>query len=766
MSKYYKVVQTEEDYNEMLQHIEQSEYIAYDTETTGLNTRKDKVIGWSVSGDEGIGYYFPIYKWECGALVNAISPDELEPWQGIELLKKLKGKKLIMFNASFDVRMTKNSLGVDLLGDLHADAMLLKHTCDEEFPFSLKDIAKRIQEDIGLNVEEAANKEQIEMVDSIKANGGQVTKESYELYKADMMKIGIYACADTDLTLRVFNYYSKVLEKENLVNFFYRDEVMPLYKLVTIPMESNGIPIDVESIKTAQKNITDDIKNLEKDIIRKLSPYLDLFYDWFLNKEFPPLNSGSFAQALCEYASLDLSKTASGRYSLKKSELEKLEPSDAREYLLYGSRAPLHVEDVRNVQMMLMNAAGKGFNISSKHHLSKLFFETLEEKSITTTPTGKPQMNDLFLDSIAHKYDFVPLIRIFNKLNKLKSAYMDRFLERQEDGMFYPSFMQHRTISGRYGSDLQQLPRPYESEKGVDLRVYKYTNMIRSFFKSGEGYVFIDADYESLEPHVFAHVSGDEGLKDIFRNGHDFYSTIAIKTEKLEGVSADKEAENYLGEVDKPRRQSAKAYALGIPYGMEAFLLGKTLEIKQREAEKLIEGYLNGFPKLKEWMKWSENQCKHYGVVRSQAGRVRHMKMAAGIFYKDKDVLFDSDDNLVDALELWKRFNDASPNKYRDWKWKRKTMKNFLNNSKNFQIQSLAASITNRACIAIARELKRQKIPGYVCAQVHDQIVVRVPEKYAERWKKNVQYLMENTYKISLPLKAPAEIATNLKEGH
>jgi DNA polymerase I-like protein with 3'-5' exonuclease and polymerase domains len=99
-------------------------------------------------------------------------------------------------------------------------------------------------------------------------------------------------------------------------------------------------------------------------------------------------------------------------------------------------------------------------------------------------------------------------------------------------------------------------------------------------------------------------------------------------------------------------------------------------------------------------------------------------------------------------------------------KYLRKEMKNYINNSRNWQIQSLAASITNRACIAINRELKRLSIDGYVCAQVHDQIIVRVPKEHAERCRKLTEYLMENVYKLDVPLKAPAEIAYNFYEGH
>jgi DNA polymerase I-like protein with 3'-5' exonuclease and polymerase domains len=119
---------------------------------------------------------------------------------------------------------------------------------------------------------------------------------------------------------------------------------------------------------------------------------------------------------------------------------------------------------------------------------------------------------------------------------------------------------------------------------------------------------------------------------------------------------------------------------------------------------------------------------------------------------------------ILDSLKLWTKWNGSK--KYAEKKLEAKEMKKALNNGKNFQIQSLAASITNRSCIAIARELKRKGVKGHVCAQIHDQIVVRVPESEAKRWQKSVQFIMENTYKLSIPLKAPAEVAKDFYDGH
>lgn len=763
MDKNYNLIVDSTGFKNAIDYLESCEYVTYDTETTGLNTRKDIVIGFAFSGSVGAGYYLPLYYWNGSELKQHCS---LSLDRAKKLLNILKTKKLIMHNASFDCRITKSHLGFDLLDALYCDTILLKHAVDEERPFGLKDIAKKIQKYIDLDVESAANQEQIDMIESIKSNGGSVTKGNYELYKADMAKVGIYACADVDLTLRVFNYYSELLKKENLEKFFYEEETMPLLKHVTIPMESNGIPVDLVSLKRAQIDIEKDIKNLEDAIQDKIKPLLSAFEDWFLWLKYPPRRSGAFAQALAEHVGLPLPKTNSGRFSFANSSLEQLAPSPVKDYLMGGD----YLEDslVREVQLKMHDQIGEGymFNLSSKHHLKKLFFETLGETPISKTENGNPQVDNWFLKSIEHKYDWMPLLLDYNKLQKLKGSYIDRFLEQQEDGVFYPSFFQHRTISGRYGSDIQQLPRPLEPGQASEV-VTKYTNMMRKFFISGAGNVFVDADFESLEPHVFAHVSGDQGLKNIFLNNNDFYSTIAIATESLEGVSADKKADNFLGKVNKPLRQKAKAYALGIPYGMEGFKLSKELDIEQRDAEQLIDNYLSSYPDLADWMGRSNDQCVKQGFVRSEAGRVRHFKMAKAFWYnpEEKAVLFDKNGDVIDSLELWKKWN-KNPKKYASHKWKRKQLKNFLNNAKNFQIQSLAASITNRACIAIAKELKRTGVKGYVCAQIHDQIVVRVPKEHAEKWKKTVQYLMENTYKISLPLKAPAEIAYDFYEGH
>ena len=354
------------------------------------------------------------------------------------------------------------------------------------------------------------------------------------------------------------------------------------------------------------------------------------------------------------------------------------------------------------------------------------------------------------------KEDFIKEnLRIYNRLLKIKSTYVERFLEREENGRYYFYYKQHGTVSGRYGSDAQQLPRPKE-EGDDDPIVVEYTNRVRAFFIHDEGNIFIDNDYESLEPHVFAHVSGDDGLKDIFRNNWDFYSTIAIKTEGLNQYSGDKKADNFLRKLAPKKRNTAKAYALGIPYGMGAYALGKNIGVSTKEADKLVKGYLNGFPELDKWMKRSEMEAKTEGYVKTQVGRVRHLPKVKAIYETIGDNLLDWNYKRKLEYEFGK---DQVKSLSRDFV-------NGLNNAKNVQIQGLSASIVNRAAMEINREFKKRGIAGWVCAQIHDQIVCEVPKENADEAAKIVQDKMENTTKLSIALKAPPMIALNLRDGH
>lgn len=767
MNKSYVKVDSIDTLKEMIEHIKSSDLIAFDTETTSLNPRQGKIIGFSVSAEVGKGYYMPTMIFKDGELQDAYIDSKLCHDLARKAISLLVGKKLVMHNASFDVKFVKCFYGVDLLSSLHVDTMLLVHTVKEEgagfmggSAFGLKDIAKMIQKHIGLDVEKAANEEQIALKESIKNNGGSITRENYEIWKADIDLLSEYAAADTDLTLRVYHHFMNTLKEEGLEKFFFEDEVMPLYKEVTIPMEQVGIKLDMELIKSSRTKIIDKLQEYADLVMKELLQNSGV-RAWVVMKAqdaYPPNNKGTFAQELIKEMKLDLEQSEkTGKYSTTKSALIRLPESSAKHFLLHGDASVLDKDVVMKICMRLWKEdnAGAYFNIQSKDQLGEIAFGVLGIKPLSTTKTGKPQFDDDTVQSIAGKYEWAKNLRIYNRLLKIKSTYMDRFLDAQEDGRYYFYYKQHGTVSGRYGSDAQQLPRPKEEGDDEPI-VIEYNNLIRAFFIHDDGNIFVDCDYESLEPHTFAHVSGDEGLKDIFRNNWDFYSTIAIKTEGLNQYSPDKKTDNYLRKLQPKLRNKAKAYALGIPYGMGAYALGMNLGIATKEAKKLIDGYLNGFPELKKWMERSKKQAKEKGYVSTQVGRIRHLPKVKAIYDKIGDDLLDW--NIKKDME--RQYGvDQIKNLSRDYI-------NGLNNSCNVQIQGLAASIVNRAALAINRKFIELGIRGWVCAQIHDQLVIEVEQARSEEAARIVQDCMENTTKLSIALKAPPALAHNLRDGH
>lgn len=772
--KYYKV-DSRETLQLLFQHIKESDILAYDTETTSLNPRKGEIIGFSVSGDEGMGFYLPTMYWDKGSeelkecFIEGTSCHSIAK----KLIAMLVGKKLIMHNASFDARYTKNFYGVDLLPSLWVDTALLVHTVKEEGafgfgnPFGLKSIAIMIQDEIGLDVKEAANQEQLELKASIKENGGVTTRVNFEIYKADIDILSKYAAADTDLTLRICNHFLKVLEGEGLEKFFFEDEVMPLYREVTIPMEIEGIALDIPLIEKTRDDITTDQVKYKDAVLAellKLRPVKEWVMDSAL-KAFPPSAKGKWASALVDLYGLPVPKTARG-YSLKQVNVLAMDTHPVREYLLTKDLSHLEEEVVVRVSMKLWKDANDGvlINIQSKKQLAEIAFNYLKEKPLSKTSKGQAQFDDDMIQALSDKYEWCKNLRLYNKLLKIKSTYIDRFYHAAEDGRFYPYFKQNGTVSGRYGSDLQQLPKPKE-EGEADPIIVHYTNTVRAFFISDSDTVFIDSDYTSLEPCLFASISDDKALQEIFNKEHDFYSTVAIRTEKLnedkekypDGVSADTKAPNFLKKLDPTRRNTAKGYSLGIAYGMSPYALAMSLGVSQEEGKRLHEGYLTGFPGVAKWIDTSREKFKKDGFIRNQVGRIRHLDKGKAVY-----------DVFGESIMDWKVRKDLERDYGKDQvlQWYR-DYKNALNSCLNYQLQSLAASVVNRAALVINRKFKELGIDGIVVAQIHDQLVMKVPADKAEESLPWVQELMENTTKMKgVTLKAPPEIATNLADGH
>lgn len=733
-------------YEQLISFIESNENLAIDTETNSKNKRKALLMGFSLTTRDH-GFYICVRSWD---------PDRAElrttctPKLLIEILEKLKSKKLRAWNGAYDFPVLKHNTYIDLLEYLHIDGMLLRHTVNEnEFSYGLKDIARA---EFG----ESAADEQQELKEAVLAAGGRWTKEHKDMFMAPTEVLAKYCIQDGKLTNRIIERDLPKLKADQLEKFFFEDEVMPLYREVTIPMEETGIALDLPLIEQTKTELIADIEQIRKQILAEIDPHLTAFKQWWLNNEYPAARSGAFAQGICAYAGLDLPKTAGGKFSLSAKLIADLPDSHWKQVLQQQER--MTAEEVEVIQAHLWREDGcpEMFNLSSKPHLKKLFFDELKEEPLSRTELGNPQVDDEFLQSMCAKYKWCDDLHVYNRLNKILGTYVERPLELQENGRYYASFFQHRTVSGRYAGDLQQLPRQLEDGEDEAPIVKKYINRIRNFFIADEDAVLIDADYESLEPHIFAHISGEEKIRNIFRMGHDFYSTIAIDVEGLLNVSADKKAPNYLGKLFKALRQKAKGYSLGIPYGMGGFKLQFELNIPLKEAEKLVAAYLNAYPELAKWMKISESQALKQGFIRTQAGRLRRFPKLQRIYQKYGDC-------ILDDLELWKQLHE-SPGLYKIAKSDRRELKNYLNNAKNMQIQSLAASIVNRAAIKVARTYRREGLNATIIANVHDELLVLAAKNHQHRAAHILQQEMENIMPLTVQLKAVPSIGTRYGE--
>ena len=726
MEKIYKTITTQEGVVELMNYIKEGNIIAYDTETTSVNPRTGDIIGFSVSCNLNEGYYFPTKQWNVkeqvveDLYIAGVRCEDI----AIKLVQGLLGKKLVMHNASFDVRYTLNCYGIDLRDDLYCDTMMLRHTLKEDGPFGLKDIAIELQNELGLDAEKEANEEQIRLKESIKSNGGSITKTNYELYKADMEIIGEYAAADTDLTLRVMTHYLPILKEENLWDFFFVDEVMPLYRTVTIKMEEVGVKLDMDLLHKLDGEVSGEIVRLEQEVIDSLMS-LPETKQWAMERAraaHPPKKRGNF-----------------GKY-LKEIESELKDPVGALAFLDSGDEADLDVVDSVKVSLeLLKRKEGALINIGSKKQLAELCFNYLGIKP--------------------KDYDWAAKMKDYNKLKKIKSSYIDRFLEKQEDGRYYFYVKQNGTTSGRFSSDSQQLPRILEPGEASDL-VMKYSNQVRKFLKAEEGRRFVICDQSSLEPRVFASVSNDPNLINVFLNDEDLYSRVAIQAFKLEGMSAKKSDDNYLKKLRPEMRQRAKSIALAIPYGAGAWQIGQSLGIHIKEAQKMINGYLDGFPELAKWMSNTHIKAQNEGRIVNKTGRIRHLDKIQFIHSKFED-------NLLKPWIFKQMKAEAKKNgNEKELQQLRMEYKNGLNNAKNFQIQSLAASIMNRSAIAIHKEFKEKNLDAHIMLQIHDEFVVNCPADIAQEVSDIVQHHMENTVDIATGLIAEPNITVDFAEGH
>lgn len=704
--------------------------VSFDLETDSVEEIKANIYGIGLSFQDDEGFYLPVRAKDGSLFFGAATQDAIDFVSNL-----LLDKKIIAHNGIYDVLVWRFSTGVDLAHKLHADTILMKHCIDENPPFGLKETAVAYLGDW-------ADKAQKDLYESIEANGGSTTKTNLQMYKADTSILGVYCTWDVMLTFKLFNIFSAKLESEGLLDFFYEDEVMPLYREVTIPMKYHGVAINTTFFTKLLEEAQQDILTLESSLMSELSDIVAPFCVELLNDNFPEKKAGNFAKKLAELEGINLE-------SLSKKSIDKLPDCNFKSWirgeqaLTDDSRYTVQLECHKDKHPELPYV----FNLRSKAHLKWLFFGKLGLDPISHTDGGAPQVDDAFLSSVQKEHPWVTTLRELNTIEKIRGTYLQGILDRTVDGRLYTSFLQFGTTSGRFASrnpNCQNWPAPQKTGNLSD----KYVNAIRHGLVASPETKLIGADFSSLEPHIAAYVSGDKDLIDIFVTNKDFYSAVAIKQFKLDHLSAYKTDPNYLGDIDKDTRNKTKTYSLAAFYGASGYRIAEVLGCEVEEANELLNGYLDAFPGIRKFISKAHYDACHLGYVKTIFGRVRHLGQCKELF----DLYGHS---LLDAR--WARSKNLSE--------ERSTFKNLLNNAVNFQIQGTAGHVMNRAMLKTKRLFDKHGIKGKIIMTIHDEQLVEVHASQVDKAAELIKQAMETAVTLApIQLKATPIIGDSYGE--
>lgn len=648
--------------------------VAYDSETTGL-TKRDRVVGFSICAEESKAFYVILESWNSET--NQLDP---KPYllEARELLESLISKQLIMHNSVFDCMMAESYFKVRLIDSLHTDTMILAHLLNENRRVGLKELAK---EYFG----EDSTKEQQEMKESVKANGGVLTKACYEMFKADSHLLGKYGAKDALLTYKLFLELVPELYTQCLHKFFYEEESMPLLKTVTYELNTTGLQVDTTRMAALKKQLEAECLEAKAFIYQEIHAHIKDKYPGTTKKNV--FNIGSSSQ---------LSWLLFGELGLEFNTL-----TDAGKAICkaLGLKTPYTFKAKRDFIELCKQAKDRVHQPSA----------TVNGKAVKAKTIADPwkyiAVDKAALKRLAPKHLWVEKLLEYQRKQKLLNTYIKGIETRIQYGVIQPSYLQHGTTSGRFASrnpNLMNLPRD-------DQR-------IKECFVARQGKVFVSADYSQLEPRVFSYYSQDKRLMDVFNGDDDFYSFVGMETFDLYDCTPRKDGSTEaFGVKYKKRRDDAKTIALATAYGATAYQLMKTTGKSEQETQEDIDTYFEKFPGVKKMMDDAHTIAKKNGYVTSLFGRPRRMPEAKKI-----DKIYGSGNLPYEA-------------------------RNLLNLAVNHRIQSTGASIVNRASVAFYINCKKAGIDCKVVNQIHDELVVECNQENAENVALLLQEAMENT---------------------
>ena len=363
---------------------------------------------------------------------------------------------------------------------------------------------------------------------------------------------------------------------------------------------------------------------------------------------------------------------------------------------------------VSEIQNSIYDLAGNVFNISSPKQLGEVLFDKLGLPHGKKGKSGNYSTDEATLSKLID-YPIIQLILEYRMLTKLENTYIEGLKSNiMDDGRIHTIYTQTITATGRLSSiapNLQNIPVRNE-----------YGRLIRKSFVSDKDSVILSSDYSQIELRMFAHLASIDSMRDAFINNFDIHTHTASL---IYHVPMDK--------VTKNMRRSAKAVNFGIIYGISSYGLAKDLNISVKEAKDFINNYFETYPGIRDYMAKIVLEAHEVGYVKTIMGRKRVINELKNKNYNIR--------SMGERMAL------------------------------NTPIQGSSADILKKAMIEIDREFAKRGLKSRMLLQIHDELVFNVLVDEEEIVKKIVKNIMENTYKISVPIVADINIGADLYEA-
>ena len=363
------------------------------------------------------------------------------------------------------------------------------------------------------------------------------------------------------------------------------------------------------------------------------------------------------------------------------------------------------------IETSAVELAGQPFNLNSPKQIGEIFFDKLKLPVIKKTPSGSPSTDEEVLQKLAEDYPLPKVLLEYRSLSKLKSTYTDKLPKMidPQTGRVHTNYAQAVAVTGRLSSNEPNL-------QNIPIRT-KEGRRIREAFVAPPGSWIVSADYSQIELRIMAHISEDPAMLRAFAEGEDIHRATAAEIFNVTPA-----------EVSSEQRRYAKVINFGLIYGMSAFGLAANLGIERAAAQNYIDRYFARFSGVKQYMDDTRLQAKAKGYVETVFGR-----------------------------RLWlPEIN--SPNGPRRQGAERAAI--------NAPMQGTAADLIKLAMIAVQDWLESERLHTKMIMQVHDELVLEVPEAELELVRARLPELMAGVAKLQVPLTAEVGVGRNWDEAH